>query len=358
MADRKIRYAQLSFWFSHAYGMCDTARRHPNAELTCVWDEDPERGLAAAERLETEFVADLDALLARDDVDAVGICSAAHLHGEQIVRAAEAGKHCLVEKPFTRTVAQADEAIRAAEVAGVQVMPAYNLRFQPSNEKMKQIVDSGILGPLYQVRRRHGQSGYGSFDFDVDRIVNDPAFPWGDSDAEGRRSLYFAGSHVFFWMLWMFGMPESVVSLSVTRLPGLPEEDNNVSVFRYSDDGPLVTLQSSQTENGAPLTTEIFGLNGAVVQTRGDAPSTRADFGNTGALMLYLEEKKQWETIPGIERSFGARGCDPPTRFLDALAAGHDMPVSMHDGRRCMVLLEAADLAEAEKRQVEIAEVG
>ena len=65
------------------------------------------------------------------------------------VRAAEAGKHCLVEKPFTRTVAQADEAIRAAQAAGVQVMPAYNLRFSQSNEKLKEIVDSD--GAFYKI---------------------------------------------------------------------------------------------------------------------------------------------------------------------------------------------------------------
>ena len=352
-----IGFAQLSFWFGHAHGNCNAARQHPHAELVCVWDEDPERGRAAAERHGVAFVADLDEVLAREDVDAVGICSPTHLHAEHVVRAAEAGKHCVVEKPFTRTVAQADLAISAAEKHNIHVMPLYTLRFSPANEKMKEIVDAGILGPLYQVRRRHGQIYYVPYGLDARRIVEDPDWPWQDSHAEGRRCLYTAGSHAVFWMLWMFGMPESVVNLSTTCVPGLPEEDNNVSVFRYAE-GPLVTLTCSQTDTAAPLATEIYGCRGALVQTRGDGPSTQADFGDTGTLMLYTEASNQWEPIPGLDRAFVPPGCNPPLRFFDALAAGEEMPISMYDGRKCVQLLAAAELAEAEKRQVEIAEVG
>jgi predicted dehydrogenase len=353
----KIRFAQLSFWFSHGHGLASAAKSNPNAELACVWDEDADRGAAAAERHGVPFVADLDELLGRDDVDAVGICGPTQLHGEHIVRAAEAGKHCLVEKPFTRTVAQADAAIRAAEAAGVQVMPAYNLRFSQANEKMKQIVDSGVLGRLYHVRRRHGQFKYGPFGYDAEAIVNDPDSPWGDDPvAEGRRCLIHAGSHAVYWMLWMFGMPESVVSLSVAAVPGLPQEDNNVSVFRYAGGGPLVTLQSSQTETAAPLATEIYGFEGAAVQTRGDGPSTRTEFADLGAVMLYRNETKAWETIPDIDRRFNQPGTNSPDQFFNALAAGKSMPVTMDDGRNCVIVLEAAERAENEKRQVEIAE--
>ena len=63
MAENKVRFAQLSFWFGHAGGLCATAQRHPHAELVCVWDDDRERGMAAAERFEVEFVGELDEVL-------------------------------------------------------------------------------------------------------------------------------------------------------------------------------------------------------------------------------------------------------------------------------------------------------
>lgn len=121
--------------------------------------------------------------------------------------------------------------------------------------------------------------------------------------------------------------------------------------------GGLVTLQSSQTETAAPLATEIYGFEGAVVQTRGDGPSTQTEFAELGALMLYREQTKAWETIPDIDRAFNRPGANSPSKFFEALASDQPVPVSMHDGRRCVVLLEAAERAEAEKRQVEIAEV-
>ena len=356
MTENKVRFAQLSFWFGHASGICATAQRHPRADLVCVWDDDRERGLAAAEKFGVEFVGDLDQVLQRQDIDAVGICSPTQQHAEHIVRAAEAGKHCLVEKPFVRTPAQADQVIRAAEASGVQVMPVYNLRFTPAHEKMKQIVDSGVLGPIYQVRRRHGHPLYGRYDYDPQRIVEDPACPWVDAHGEGRRSLYHAGSHAAFWMLWMFGMPECAVSLGAARVAGMPEEDNNVCVFRY-ESGMLVTLHTSETETVAPLATEIYGFRGALVQVRGDGPSTAADFGDVAALMLYEEETGEWRPVEGISRQFQPGGSHPAGRFFDALAAGEEMPISMYDGKRCAQILAAAELADLEKRQVAIAEI-
>ena len=351
-----IRFAQLSFWFSHARGICNAAQKHPNVDPAAIWDADAKRGQVAADQYGVEFIADLDDLLGRDDIDAVGIASETQLHGEHIIRAVEAGKHCMVEKPFTRTSEQADEAIAAAEKAGVQVMPVYNLRFSPAHERMKEIVDSGELGTITQVRRRHGHDKYSAQDFDAERIQNDPSDPWYDAEAEGRSSLYHAGSHSVFWMQWMFGMPESVISLGVASVPGLPVEDNNAAVFRYAN-GPIATLHTSETETCAPLATEIYGHKGALVQVRGDHPSTKLSFGDPAALMLYTNETEAWQPLSEYHRSFVPPGYGVFDKFFDALSAGEEMPITMYDGRECVQILAAADLAGKEKRQVELSEI-
>ena len=352
----KIRFAQLSFWFGHARGICNAAKKHPNVDLACVWDADPDRGKAAAEQFGVEYIGDLDELLARDDIDAVGICSETQLHGEHIVRAAEAGKHCMVEKPFTRTPEQADEAIAAAEKNNVQVMPVYNLRFSPAHEKMKEVVDSGQLGPICQVRRRHGHPKYSAYNYDPQKILNDPNDPWVDPDPEGRSSLYHAGSHSIFWMFWMFGMPESVVSIGASRVGNLPVEDNCTSVFHY-DNGMLVTMHNSETETIAPLATEIYGFDGALIQVRGDGPSTRTDFGDPAALMLHTKDQPGWQPLSEYHRSFVPPGYGPFDKFFDALSAGDEMPITMYDGKKCVQILAAAELASKEKRQVSLSEI-
>ena len=111
---KRIRFAQLSFWFGHAYGICSAAKKNPLSELVCVWDEDEERGRQAAERVGVEFMRDLDELLERNDIDAVGITCPTQMHIDLIEMAAKAGKHCIVEKPFTRTVEEAERAVKAA----------------------------------------------------------------------------------------------------------------------------------------------------------------------------------------------------------------------------------------------------
>ena len=80
MDTKKIRFAQLSFWFGHAYGICSAAKKNPLSELVCVWDEDEERGKQAAGRVGVELMGNVDELLARDDIDAVGITCPTQMH--------------------------------------------------------------------------------------------------------------------------------------------------------------------------------------------------------------------------------------------------------------------------------------
>ncbi len=354
-AEKKVRFAQLSFWFGHAYGICSAAKINPVSELVCVWDEDEERGKQASERVGVEFVKNLHELLARDDIDAVGITCSTQKHIELIEMAAKAGKHCFVEKPFTRTLEEAERAVKAAETYGVQIMPAYNLRYTPAFQKMKEIVDSGKLGKLYQVRRRHGHDIYHKLNYDAQAIMKDPSWPWVDPNREGRDPLYHAGSHAILWMLWMFGMPRSVSAVGSNIVKDLPVFDNHADVFRY-DSGLLVTLHLSETESAAPLAAEIYGTEGALVQIRGDHPSTRAVCGTEQALMIYTRETKEWQAIPDLSSDFQPRGRGSSSAwpFLEALAEGREVPVSVYDGRDCMMVLEAAERSAQEKSEITI----
>ena len=165
---------------------------------------------------------------------------------------------------------------------------------------MKEIVDSGVLGPIAQVRRRHGHDKYSAQDFAAQRIQNDPADPWFDADAEGRSSPLPR----WFPLRFLDAVDVRYASrasflLGVSSVKGLPVEDNNAAVFRYAN-GPIVTLHTSETETRAPLATEIYGHKGALVQVRGDHPSTKLDFGDPATLMLYTRETEAWATLVRI----------------------------------------------------------
>jgi predicted dehydrogenase len=91
-------------------------------------------------------------VIARDDIDAVDICTPNDMHAEIAIAAAAAGKMILCEKPLARTLAEAQQMVAAIEKAGVKNTVWYNYRRVPAVTLAKQIVDSGKLGRIFHYR--------------------------------------------------------------------------------------------------------------------------------------------------------------------------------------------------------------
>ena len=91
-------------------------------------------------------------LLADPDVDAVYVALPNALHVEWSIRALEAGKHVLSEKPLSRDPAQVARAFDAAEAAGLLLMEGFMYRHHPQTRKLKELVDNGAIGELRVVR--------------------------------------------------------------------------------------------------------------------------------------------------------------------------------------------------------------
>ncbi|MGH3093166.1 MAG: Gfo/Idh/MocA family protein, partial [Gaiellaceae bacterium] len=90
--------------------------------------------------------------LADPDVEAVYISLPNSLHVEWSIRALEAGKHVLCEKPLSRRPAEVEEAFDAAEQAGLVLTEAFMYRHNPQTARLKELVDSGAIGTLQLVR--------------------------------------------------------------------------------------------------------------------------------------------------------------------------------------------------------------
>ncbi|OZB94975.1 Gfo/Idh/MocA family protein [Paenibacillus sp. XY044] len=93
-----------------------------------------------------------EALLEDPSIDVVYIPLPNHLHKEWTIRAAEAGKHILCEKPLALTESEAAEMAEAAAKAGVYLSEAFMYRYHPRYEKIKQIIDSGQIGDIRGIR--------------------------------------------------------------------------------------------------------------------------------------------------------------------------------------------------------------
>jgi predicted dehydrogenase len=119
----------------------------PGCRLAYCADADA----GARRRVERMFpaartVADLDELLGDPALDAVALATPVPTHADLAVRVLEAGKHCFVEKPLARSVADAERAVAAARVAGRVLMVGHLLEYHPGVRKLKELADSGELG--------------------------------------------------------------------------------------------------------------------------------------------------------------------------------------------------------------------
>lgn len=352
-SDAPLRVAQLSFWFVHAEQFCQLARTTPGVELVTVWDSDVDRGERQASRFGVPFEPDLDRLLASDDIDAVSLCAEPFRHPGLVEAAAAAGKHLLIEKPLAADLDGAARIVRAVENAGVQAMPAYNLRFHPVSLAAKSVVDTGQLGRLARVRRLHGHSlAYERGDFDGRRI---PAvLRWGDPVAERRDSLFFSGTHAALWFQWMFGVPRSVQCMTGTAIEGLAVEDNSVVVMRY-DDGLLATMESSETMLAQQTVAEVYGTEGVLVQTAGNLPSTRVWNHDSTPLRIFRRQTGEW-TIPALPPQFLRHelAYSSPGQFFMALLQRRPVPTTVRDGYDSLAILVAAEEAARRGTEVEV----
>ena len=99
-----IKVAMLSKWHVHASGYAGQLKNNGKAEITCVWDDDAARGEAWAKELGCEFVADLDALLARDDVEAVICDTPTTAHHDVLIKAGYSTPCSIYEQRSPRSI--------------------------------------------------------------------------------------------------------------------------------------------------------------------------------------------------------------------------------------------------------------
>lgn len=121
-------------------------------EVAAVADPLEERRNEAIEATGCTAYADPEELINDDRIELVVVATPSHTHADLTVKALEAGKHVLVEKPMSVNVEEADRMIEAAK-KNDRLLTVYQLRrLDPDYLRLKEIIDSGILGPLVMIR--------------------------------------------------------------------------------------------------------------------------------------------------------------------------------------------------------------
>lgn len=148
---RCLRYAVIGLGHIAQVAVLPAFAHARNAELVALVSGDPVKLQKLGDKYDVPhrfLYDDLDACLASDEIDAVYVALPNDLHYECCLRAAAAGKHILCEKPLAVTVHDAEEMLAAAERAGVKLMTAYRLHFEPANLAAIEAVRSGKIGEV------------------------------------------------------------------------------------------------------------------------------------------------------------------------------------------------------------------
>lgn len=256
-----FKLAVLGFWHVHAKDYARQAQEHPGTELVAVWDDDLELGRAGAEQFGVPFTDDLEALLARTDLDGVIITTPTDVHRDIMVKAATAGKHIFTEKVLAPTVAEAIEIIAAADANGVKLVVSLPRLAHGYTQAIRDVIAGGELGRLTYGRVRLSHDGA------ISRNGKDGWLPqrFFDPKAAIGGALTDLGCHPVYLLQLFLGATPETVSATYRSVAGLGLEDNAVVTVGYPDQKIGVIEAGFASPN--PFTIEIFGTDGSLSYT-------------------------------------------------------------------------------------------
>jgi predicted dehydrogenase len=137
-------------WNIHVNRMRDDER----FQITAVTDLQEDRLQEAKAEFGCDTFTDFNEFLKNADCDVVVIASQSKDHAPQTIAALKSGRHVIVEKPMSMNVAEANKMIKAAEAADKKLFVHQNYRYHPDVQHIKEIIKSGILGRVFEIRMR------------------------------------------------------------------------------------------------------------------------------------------------------------------------------------------------------------
>lgn len=334
------------------YGWAATAHipainASPRAQVTTVCSSRALDGkaLSAQHGCELRTLTSYGAMLRDPDVDVVSICSYHAQHAEQVIAAAEAGKHIICEKPLALSLKEVLAVERAVKKACVKFCLCFELRFSGQFRAIKSMIDRGLLGKLH----------YGEVDYYHGIGPWYREFLWCTTVKDCGSSLLEAGCHAMDALLLCLGNDVEEVasygakSASPTYAP-YSYPPTTVSILKFKDG--KVGKCASVIDCWQPyyFHTHLVGSDGSVLDNK--FHSNQFDGLN----------RHQWSQLSCKPVDSGDVADHPYQTqfetFFQALDRGQDMPLTgLKDAVATHEVIFAADLALKRGRPVKLAEV-
>jgi predicted dehydrogenase len=313
----KIRVGVLSVARIGTVKVIPAMRKCGLCEVTAIASRDLSRAQEAATKLGIPVAyGSYEQLLADPLIDAIYNPLPNHMHVPWSIRAAEAGKHVLCEKPLGLNSAEVMELIAARDRAGVKIAEAFMIHVHPQWLRTLEIVQSGEIG---QLRAMHCVFSF--FNRDAANIRNRLEF--------GGGALMDIGCYPIHASRWIFGAEPRWVSARIERDPEFGI-DHTISGLLDFPDGQALFTTSMQMNPYQRV--QFFGSKGHVeIEIPFNAPPDRET-----RIFVRVASTERTETFPI---------CDQYTLQGDALARailnGGEVPVSLENALANMKVMEA-----------------
>lgn len=308
-----------------------------NAELTAVM----EINMEVAEKIRTKYNAkraydNVDDLLADSEIDAVYIASPVIYHKEQAIKAANAKKHILIEKPVALSIKEGEEVAKICKQEGVLIASGFMMRFHAYHKKMKEIVESGKLGKVVSCR---GQ---------LTCWYPDMPGNWRQQKStSGGGALMDMGVHCIDLIQYITGgKARKVAAFTGTKTFNYEVEDSASVIFEM-DNGAYgyVDTNSNIPDAAAKCRLEIYGTKGSMLAegTIGQVEGGTLDVVLSDDGQGYDATQDRVDVTPvKIEVEFGNMYAKEIESFGNSILKGNNIEVSIQDALQVQKVVEAA----------------
>jgi 1,5-anhydro-D-fructose reductase (1,5-anhydro-D-mannitol-forming) len=301
----------------------------PHGVLHGVVSRDQGRADSFAERHHAvRALTDFGELLRDPDMDAVYIATPNALHADQVVAAAQVGKHVLCDKPLALNVADAQRAIAACEEAGVRLGVTFQTRFHDAFDRCRPAISSGSLGDILvvQVEMSPGRTLLKGW-------RTDPSLA-------GLGTVNNVGVHGYDLIRYLLGAEVVEVTALAGHEAGLTPETLALALLRF-DNGALGYVNANQSVPHTQADITIYGTKGRVIGRSCTRPNM------TGSMTILSEND---------EISFATSSLNAYRRaveaFEEAVRDGREPSPSGADGLRSVELTTAIAQSIAQRRTV------
>lgn len=198
----------------------------------------------------------VEELLSNREIDAVYVATPLPAHFEICLKAANASKHILCEKPLCQTVKQCEELIEAADKNNIKLGVGFLMRFHAIHQKVKQLIDDGALGQVVLAR---AQLSHYKVEYNPDGTAS-----WRSEKAKAAGgSLMDMGIHCIDLLRYWLGDVKEIMAMTDTLTNDYDVEDTACVIMKHSNDAQSI-VDACFNIKGAKNVFEVYGTNGSV----------------------------------------------------------------------------------------------